>query len=89
MTTYDVRVWSIREYKGKDRKTGKARSTFRVARKDYLALPELRAEPDVPKSTFFRWKATGQAPPPSSCPTAASVSAAATSTPGSPTGRSR
>ena len=30
MTTYDVRVWAIREYKGKDRKTGKARSTYRV-----------------------------------------------------------
>jgi integrase len=30
MSTYDVRVWAIREYKGKDRKTGKARSTYRV-----------------------------------------------------------
>ena len=28
--TYDVRVWGIREHKGKDRKTGKPRSTFRV-----------------------------------------------------------
>src|SRR5947209_730476 len=30
MSTYDVRIWSIREYKGKDRKTGKPRSTYRV-----------------------------------------------------------
>jgi hypothetical protein len=30
MSTYDVKVWSIREYKSKDRKTGKARSTYRV-----------------------------------------------------------
>jgi integrase len=29
-TTYDVRVWAIREHKGKDRKTGKSRSTYRV-----------------------------------------------------------
>lgn len=28
--TYDVRVWAIREHKGKDRTTGKPRSTFRV-----------------------------------------------------------
>jgi integrase len=28
--TYDVRLWNIREHKGKDRKTGKPRSTFRV-----------------------------------------------------------
>jgi integrase len=28
--TYDVRLWAIREHKGKDRKTGKPRSTFRV-----------------------------------------------------------
>jgi predicted DNA-binding transcriptional regulator AlpA len=33
-----------------------------VARKDYLTLAELLAELDIPKSTFFRWKATGQAP---------------------------
>jgi integrase len=30
MTTYDVRIWTIREYKGHDRKTGKPRSTYRV-----------------------------------------------------------
>jgi predicted DNA-binding transcriptional regulator AlpA len=29
---------------------------------DLLKLPEVLAELDVPKSTFFRWKATGQAP---------------------------
>jgi site-specific recombinase XerD len=29
-TTYDVRIWAIREHKGKDRKTGKPRSTYRV-----------------------------------------------------------
>ncbi|RZU51916.1 site-specific recombinase XerD [Krasilnikovia cinnamomea] len=29
-TSYDVRVWKIREHKGKDRKTGKPRSTYRV-----------------------------------------------------------
>ncbi|MFI5935763.1 tyrosine-type recombinase/integrase [Actinoplanes sp. NPDC051494] len=29
-TTYDVRLWAIREHKGKDRTTGKARSTYRV-----------------------------------------------------------
>ena len=29
-TTYDVRVWAIREHEGKDRKTGKPRSTYRV-----------------------------------------------------------
>ena len=29
-TTYDVRIWTIREHKGKDRKTGKPRSTYRV-----------------------------------------------------------
>lgn len=28
----------------------------------YLTLGELLAELDIPKSTFFRWKATGQAP---------------------------
>jgi integrase len=30
MSTYDVRVWSIQERKGKDRKTGKARGTYRL-----------------------------------------------------------
>jgi integrase len=30
MTTYDVRIWTIREHKGKDRKTGRPRSTYRV-----------------------------------------------------------
>ncbi|GAA2517997.1 integrase [Pilimelia columellifera] len=30
MSTYDVRIWAIREFKGKDPRTGKARSTFRV-----------------------------------------------------------
>lgn len=29
---------------------------------DLLTLPELLAELDVPKSTFFRWKAIGKAP---------------------------
>ena len=28
--TYDVRIWIIKEHKGKDRRTGKPRSTFRV-----------------------------------------------------------
>jgi integrase len=30
MSSYDVRIWSIREHKGKDRATGKPRSTYRV-----------------------------------------------------------
>lgn len=30
MSTYDVRIWSIQEHKGKDRKTGKPRSTYRM-----------------------------------------------------------
>ncbi len=30
MSTYSVRVWAIREHKGRDPKTGKARSTYRV-----------------------------------------------------------
>jgi len=30
MSSYDVRIWPIREHKGRDRKTGKARSTYRV-----------------------------------------------------------
>lgn len=30
MSTYDVRVWAIQEHKGKDRKTGKPQSTYRV-----------------------------------------------------------
>ena len=29
---------------------------------DLLTLPEVLAELDVPKSTFFRWKAIGKAP---------------------------
>ncbi|BFU47869.1 tyrosine-type recombinase/integrase [Krasilnikovia sp. MM14-A1004] len=30
MSTYDVRIWNIQEHKGKDRKTGKPRSTYRL-----------------------------------------------------------
>ena len=30
MSTYDVKVWAIQEYKGKDSKTGKPRSSYRV-----------------------------------------------------------
>lgn len=30
MSTYDVRIWAIREHKGRDRKTGKERKTYRV-----------------------------------------------------------
>jgi integrase len=30
MSTYEVRIWTIREHKGRDRKTGKPRSTYRV-----------------------------------------------------------
>jgi hypothetical protein len=30
MSTYDVRIWKINEHKGRDRKTGKPRSTYRV-----------------------------------------------------------
>lgn len=30
MSTYDVRIWAIREYKGRERKTGKPRITYRV-----------------------------------------------------------
>lgn len=30
MSTYDVRIWTIREYQGRDRKTGKDRKTYRV-----------------------------------------------------------
>jgi integrase len=30
MSTFDVRVWSIQEHKGKDRTTGKPRSTYRL-----------------------------------------------------------
>ncbi|GAA1762337.1 helix-turn-helix domain-containing protein [Luedemannella helvata] len=33
-----------------------------MPRKDYLTLAEFLTELDVPKSTFFRWKALGQAP---------------------------
>jgi predicted DNA-binding transcriptional regulator AlpA len=32
------------------------------ARRSYLTLAEFLEELDVPKSTFFRWKALGQAP---------------------------
>jgi predicted DNA-binding transcriptional regulator AlpA len=31
-------------------------------RRDLLTLTDVLAELDVPKSTFFRWKATGKAP---------------------------
>lgn len=34
----------------------------RTPARDYLTLSEFLVELDVPKSTFFRWKATGQAP---------------------------
>ena len=30
MSTYDVRVWNLQEHHGKDRKTGKARTTHRL-----------------------------------------------------------
>ena len=30
MTTYDVRIWSIDEHRGRDRKSGKPRPTYRV-----------------------------------------------------------
>lgn len=30
MTTYDVRIWKVREHKGRNRKTGKPRTTYRV-----------------------------------------------------------
>jgi predicted DNA-binding transcriptional regulator AlpA len=30
--------------------------------RDLLTLDEVLAELDVPRSTFFRWKATGKAP---------------------------
>ncbi|SNY58224.1 tyrosine-type recombinase/integrase [Paractinoplanes atraurantiacus] len=30
MSTYDVKVWSIQEHRGKDRKTGKPKTTYRV-----------------------------------------------------------
>ncbi|WP_030442926.1 tyrosine-type recombinase/integrase [Actinoplanes subtropicus] len=30
MSTYDVKIWAIQEHKGKDPKTGKPRSTYRV-----------------------------------------------------------
>ncbi len=33
-----------------------------MARKDFLTLTEFLEELDVPRSTFFRWKALGQAP---------------------------
>jgi predicted DNA-binding transcriptional regulator AlpA len=34
----------------------------RTSLREHLTLPEVLAELDVAKSTFFRWKATGQAP---------------------------
>ena len=34
----------------------------RTTRRNYLTLAEFLEDLDVPKSTFFRWKATGQAP---------------------------
>ena len=34
----------------------------RPGRVDLLTLAEVLAELDVPKSTFFRWKAIGKAP---------------------------
>src|SRR5512142_3183082 len=30
MSTYDVKIWAIQEHKGKDRKTGRPQSTYRV-----------------------------------------------------------
>src|SRR4051812_47656496 len=30
MSTHDVKIWSIQEHQGKDRKTGKPRSTYRL-----------------------------------------------------------
>jgi predicted DNA-binding transcriptional regulator AlpA len=33
-----------------------------ISRADLLTLAEVLAELDVPKSTFFRWKAIGKAP---------------------------
>jgi predicted DNA-binding transcriptional regulator AlpA len=33
-----------------------------MPRRDYLPLAEFLEDLDVPKSTFFRWKAIGQAP---------------------------
>jgi predicted DNA-binding transcriptional regulator AlpA len=33
-----------------------------TGRTDLLTLPEVLTELDVPKSTFFRWKAIGKAP---------------------------
>jgi predicted DNA-binding transcriptional regulator AlpA len=33
-----------------------------LRRADLLTLADVLAELDVPKSTFFRWKATGKAP---------------------------
>jgi predicted DNA-binding transcriptional regulator AlpA len=33
-----------------------------MPRKDFLTLAEFLAELAVPKSTFFRWKAIGEAP---------------------------
>lgn len=38
------------------------RKAVSPAAADLLTLAEVLAELDVPKSTFFRWKATGKAP---------------------------
>jgi predicted DNA-binding transcriptional regulator AlpA len=44
-------------------KSSSTRSRVRAARSDsLLTLAEALAELNVPKSTFFRWKATGKAP---------------------------
>jgi integrase len=46
-TTYDVRIWAIREHNGTDRKSGKPRSTYRVrwvvAGRDYGKTFQTRA----------------------------------------------
>src|SRR3954452_19636984 len=46
-TTYDVRLWAIREHAGKDRRTGKPRSTYRarwlVAGQDFGQTFQTRA----------------------------------------------
>lgn len=39
-----------------------AHRTYRTGSREHLTLAELLAELDIAKSTFFRWKATGQAP---------------------------
>ena len=42
--------------------TAPARPRPPAGRKDLLTLAEVLSELDVPKSTFFRWKAIGKAP---------------------------